>query len=64
MIKPDGYAAGVKRVELHPSGSWCNDRNQECGDLCSCLIKACIVHKKYIKHRICHPVTISGGGIM
>ena len=25
MIKPDGHAAGVKRVELHPSGSWCND---------------------------------------
>ena len=24
MIKPDGHAAGVKRVELHPSGSWCN----------------------------------------
>ena len=46
------------------SGAWCNDRNQECGDLCSCLIKACIVHKKYIKHRICHPVTMSGGGIM
>ena len=30
MIKPDGQAAGVKRVELHPSGSWCNDiRNVE-----------------------------------
>ena len=30
MIKPDGHAAGVKRVELHPSGSWCNDiRNVE-----------------------------------
>ena len=27
MIKP---AAGVKRVERHPSGSWCNDiRNVE-----------------------------------
>ena len=26
----DGHAAGVKRVELHPSGSWCNDiRNVE-----------------------------------
>ena len=36
----------------------------ECRDLCSCLIKACIVHKKYIKHRIFHPVTMSGGGIM
>ena len=30
MIKPDSHAAGVKRVELHPSGSWCNDiRNVE-----------------------------------
>ena len=30
MIKPVGHAAGVKRVELHPSGSWCNDiRNVE-----------------------------------
>ena len=30
MIKADGHAAGVKRVELHPSGSWCNDiRNVE-----------------------------------
>ena len=34
IIKPDGHAAGVKRVELHPSGSWCNE---ECGDLCSCF---------------------------
>ena len=25
MIKPDGHSAGAKRVELHPSGSWCND---------------------------------------
>ena len=30
MIKPDGHTAAVKRVELHPSGSWCNDiRNVE-----------------------------------
>ena len=30
MIKPDGHSAGVKRVKLHPSGSWCNDiRNVE-----------------------------------
>ena len=30
MIKPDGHSAGAKRVELHPSGSWCNDiRNVE-----------------------------------
>ena len=30
MMKPDGHFAGVKRVELHPSGSWCNDiRNVE-----------------------------------
>ena len=37
-------------------------RNVEISVLVS--IKACIVHKKYIKHRICHPVTMSGGGIM
>ena len=25
-----GHSAGAKRVELHPSGSWCNDiRNVE-----------------------------------
>ena len=30
MIKPNGHSAGAKRVELHPSGSWCNDiRNVE-----------------------------------
>ena len=30
MIKPDGHAAGVRRVELHSSGSWCYDiRNVE-----------------------------------
>ena len=30
MRKPDGHSAGPKRVELHPSGSWCNDiRNVE-----------------------------------
>ena len=23
-----------------------------------------VEHKKYIKHRICHPVTMSGGGIL
>ena len=25
MIKPDVYSAGAKRVELHLSGSWCNE---------------------------------------
>ena len=25
MIKSDGHSAGAKRVELHPSESWCND---------------------------------------
>ena len=30
MLKLDGHAAWVKRVELHPSGSWCNEiRNVE-----------------------------------